>query len=268
MNSKTFVFSAVALCLAVAVLSPPEKTSAEPILKPRKYSGPIPQKYLSLSIGVFGGAENAEMWDYLDRQVAQPLQDETETTDFDAAFSLDACYAVKVHPQFAVRTRAGFSILQSQSNGLFVPNAEQDTAGVRPLLQFDRAFDVLLFSLDASGLFFFQDASVKEFQTYIGGGFSLFFPYATYTEDLAYDDSGKPYGSSETSKWSVEPGVHAVLGFLYHFKPTVAFNMEGRVQMSQSKFEIDYLTTSGWQPLSFDVNYTGFILSAGVAKFF
>ena len=268
MNSRSFVFSAVAVCIAIAVLSPPEKSSAEPILKPRKYSGPIPKKYFSLSIGVFGGAENEEMWDFLDRQIGEPLNEETETSDFDAALTFDACYSVKVHPQFAVRTRAGLSILGSESKGLLVPNVEPDTAGVRPLLQFDRAFDVLLFSIDASGLFFFQDASVKEFQTYIGGGFSLFFPYAKYTEDLAYDDSGKPYSSSETSKWSVEPGVHAVLGFLYHFKPTVAFNMEGRVQMSQSKFEIDYLTTSGWQPLSFDVDYTGFILSVGVAKFF
>jgi hypothetical protein len=160
------------------------------------------------------------------------------------------------------------SILGSESNGLFVPAVDPDTAGVRPLLDFDRAFDVLLFSIDASGFFFFQDASVKEFQTYLGGGFSLFFPYAKYTEDLAYSDTGEPYSATETSQWSVEPGVHAVLGFLYHFKPTMAFNMEGRAQMSQSKFELDYLTTTGWQTLSFDVDYTGFVLSVGVAKFF
>jgi hypothetical protein len=206
------------------------------------------------------------MWDFLDRQIDEPLKDETQTEDFEAALDLSACYAVKVHPQFAVRTRAGLSILGSNSTGVSDPNlpAPADTL----LLQFDRGFDVLLFSIDASGLFFFQDASVKEFQTYIGGGFSLYIPYATYSEDLADWDTGKPYSSYETSEWSFEPGVHAVLGFLYHFKPTIALNMEGRVQMSQSKFEMEYETTSGRQELSFDVDYTGFVLGIGVAKFF
>jgi len=266
MNSRTFVFSAVAVCLAIAVLSPPEKSSAEPILKPRKYSGPIPERYFSISIGAFGGATNEEMWDFLDRQIDDVFRDETETEDFGTALSLDACYAVKVHPQFAVRTRAGLSFLGADGKGVIDPNlpAPADTL----LLRFDRGFDVLLFSIDATGLFFFQDASVKEFQTYIGGGFSLYIPYATYSEDRTDYDTGKSYSSYETSEWSFEPGVHAVLGFLYHFKPTMAFNMEGRVQMAQSKFEIVYPTTSGTQDLSFDVDYTGFILSVGVAKFF
>jgi hypothetical protein len=268
MNLRTCVLGMVAACVAIAILSPPELSSADPILKPRKYTGPIPKRYFSFSIGVLGGAENQDMWGFLERQIDEPLKDQIDSSDFGASLSLDACYAVKVHPQFAVRTRAGLSILGADMKGLFVPNVEPDTTGARPLLRFDRAFDVLLFSIDASGLFFFQDASVKEFQTYFGGGFSFFIPYAKYTEDLVNEETGEPYGNSETSKWSLEPGVHAVLGFIYHFKPTLAFNMEGRVQISQSKFELDYLTTEGLQNLSFDVDYTGFIISAGVAKFF
>jgi hypothetical protein len=254
------------VCIAIAVLSPPIESSAEPILKPKKYAGPIPKRYFSFSIGVLGGAENEDMWSFLDRQIDQPLKDLTQTEDFGAALDLSACFAVKVHPQFAVRTRAGLSILGSNSQGATDPNlpAPADTL----LLGFDRNFDVLLFSIDASGLFFFQDASVKEFQTYFGGGFSLYMPYATYSEDLTDFDTGKPYSSYETSQWSFEPGVHAVLGFLYHFKPTMALNMEGRVQMAQSKFEMEYETTAGRRELSFDVDYTGFIIGLGVAKFF
>lgn len=266
MNTRTCVASALAVCIAIAVLSPPIESSAEPILKPKKYAGPIPKRYFSFSIGVLGGAENEDMWSFLDRQIDQPLKDLTQTEDFGAALDLSACFAVKVHPQFAVRTRAGLSILGSNSQGATDPNlpAPADTL----LLGFDRNFDVLLFSIDASGLFFFQDASVKEFQTYFGGGFSLYMPYATYSEDLTDFDTGKPYSSYETSQWSFEPGVHAVLGFLYHFKPTIALNMEGRVQMAQSKFEMEYETTAGRRELSFDVDYTGFIIGLGVAKFF
>jgi hypothetical protein len=48
----------------------------------------------------------------------------------------------------------------------------------------------------------------------------------------------------------------------------MALNMEGRVQMAQSKFEMEYETTAGRRELSFDVDYTGFIIGLGVAKFF
>ena len=268
MKLQTIVLSVVAVCLGITILSPPHGSSAEPILKPRKYTGPIPKRFFTFDIGVFGGAENQDMWDFLDRQIDQPLRDETETDDFGASLSFGASYSAKIHPQFAVRTKAGLAILQSGSNGLFVPNVEPDTSGARPLLRFERQFDVLLFSVDGTAIFFFQDASVKEFQSYAGGGFSLYFPYAKYTEDTTDDDTGKPYGSTEQSDWSFEPGIHAILGFLYHINPSVAFNMEGRVQMSQSKFELNYLLPSGEQALSFDVNYTGFIISAGISKFF
>ncbi len=268
MNSRMMIGCAVAACVAIAVLSPPESSNADPILKPRKYHGPIPKHYLSFSIGVLGGANNEEMWDFLDRQVDDPLRDLTMTDDFGASPSFDACFAVKVHPQFAVRTRAGLAILNSESTGQDVPDLNPAPPDTLPLLQFERHFDVLLFSIEATGMYYFQDASVKEFQTYIGAGFGLFIPYAKYTEDLTHVENGKPYGSQETSDWSFQPGVHAILGFLYHLKPDFALNMEGRVQMGQSKFELNYLTEVGTRELSFDVDYTGFIISAGVAKFF
>jgi hypothetical protein len=144
------------------------------------------------------------------------------------------------------------------------------------LLHYKREFDVLLFSLDATGMFFFQDASVKEFQTYLGGGFSLYFPYSTYNEDLTVGDlvddepvdTGTPYGSKSESDWSVEPGVHGIIGFVYHFSPTLAFNMEGRGQIAQSRFELDLQTTDGIRPVTFTIDYTGFTITVGIAKFF
>jgi hypothetical protein len=260
----------VAVCLGIAVLSPPQRSSAEPILKPRKYSGPIPRRYFTFGVGLFGGAENSlcnsdQYW-----RVAwvtnNELERRIELGDFGASLSLDASYAVKIHPQFAVRTRAGLGIFKSESSAFVLPRGGTTEP---PLLRFERQFDVLLFSMDATGLFFLQDASVKEFQTYAGGGFSLCFPYAKYTENLTDSATTKPFpGGKEKSDWGFQPGVHAVLGFLYHINSTIAFNVEGRVQIAQSKFTLDYLTVDGMRPLNFDVDYTGFIISAGIAKFF
>jgi hypothetical protein len=266
--TRSFVCSIVAVCLGLAILVPPRHSFAEPILKPRKYHGPIPKKFFTFGIGVFGGADNEEMWNYLDRQVDGPLRKETETNDFGAALQFDAAYTAKVHPQFALRAKAGLGILTSDSKGQFVPNVEPDSTGSRPLLNFERTFDVWLFSLEASGMYFFQDASVKEFQSYVGAGFSFFFPYQVFQETLADADTGAPYADRKQTQTELAPGVHAMLGFLYHIKPSVAFNMEGRVQMAQSKFTLNYLTEDGMQDLSFDVNYTGFVLSLGVSKFF
>ncbi|UCH85150.1 MAG: hypothetical protein JSW50_05525, partial [Candidatus Latescibacterota bacterium] len=117
-----------------------------------------------------------------------------------------------------------------------------------------------------------QDASVKNFQSYLGAGFSLLFPYSEFTQELTEKSTGEGYppgeGVTSQSEWSVDPAVHAVLGFLYHIKPTLAFNAEGRVQIAQSKFTLDYPTEDGIQPLSFDVDYTGFSFTLGVSKFF
>lgn len=272
MKTRSFVLYVVLVCLGTIIALTPRHSYAEPILKPRKYHGPIPQRFLTVNIGAFGGADNSVMWEFLEGEVQQPLQNYTETNDFGTSLALDVIFAKKIHPQFAVRTKGGVSFLQSDNKGFFFPAVSPDTL----LLRFDREFNVLLFSLDATALFFFQDASVKEFQTYIGGGFSLFFPYAEYKEDqtvaeLIDDepvDTGEPFASGSSSDWSVEPGVHAILGFLYHFKTTWAFTAEGRVQIAQSKFSIDYPTEDGVRPLNFTVDYTGFVLSVGVARFF
>ncbi len=260
------------LAIGFPILSPPTESYADPILKPRKYHGPIPKHYFTFSIGFFGGADNDEMWAFLERQVDEVLRKETTTDDFGASPMITCSFSAKLHPQFAVRAQGGLTILSSQSRGLMVPQAEPDSTGQLPLLEFDRDFDVLLFCIDGTAFYYFQDASVKNFQSYIGGGFSLFIPRSEFKQSLTDKDTGQGYppggGVTSQSEWSVDPGVHAVLGFLYHIKPTVAFNGEGRVQIAQNKFTLDYPTEDGIQALSFDVDYTGFAITLGICKFF
>ncbi|UCG50399.1 MAG: hypothetical protein JSW58_09285 [Candidatus Latescibacterota bacterium] len=267
---RTIICSLVFVSLVIPILSPPTVSYADPILKPRKYHGPIPKRYFTISIGVMGGADNEEMWNFLAREVDEVLRDEATTDDFGAAPSIECSYTTKLHPQFAVRGKGALTILRSESRGLLIPDVEPDTTGVLPLVEFERDFNILLFSLDATGLFYFQDASVKSFQSYIGGGFSLYIPRAKLKEELTDLDTGEAFaqGIKEQSEWSVNPGIHAILGFLYHLTPTFAVNAEARTQIAQSKFTLDYPTRDGVQALSFDVDYVGFSLTVGVAKFF
>lgn len=263
MNLRTVVCSVVAMCVGIAVLAPPQGSNAEPILKPRKYYGPIPKRYFTLSIGLVGGAANEEMWDLLDRMVIEPLRKETDTNDFGASLALDGAYTVKVHPQFAVRARTGLVLLRSGSTGKWKVEDEPTTYG------FEREFNVWLLSLDGTALYYFQDASVKSFQTYFGAGLGAYFPYSIYREKMTDLISQDVLPEVETTEWDFQAGVHAILGFLYHTNPTTAFGMEGRVQMAMSKFALDYTNTVG-EALTgnFDVDYTGFVLSLTASKFF
>lgn len=255
--------------IILGLLLPHTAPLADPILKPKKYHGPIPQRSFALNVGFMAGPANEEMWGFLDRMVDQPLRRDLKTEDFGTSFNVDVMYTVKVHPQFAVRLKGGLGVLTSSSTGLMVAPSEIDTSGLAPLLEFKRAFDVLLFSLEGSAMYYFQDASVNEFQSYIGGGFGFCLPYASYEGASVNEATQQPFSSLTETKFSMEPGVHAVLGALYHFRNDYAFQLEGRAQIAQSKFNIDLPTNgSGIQNLNFDVDYTGFVLVAGIAKFF
>lgn len=241
---------------------------AEPILKPKKYHGPIPRRSFGLSIGFLAGADNMAMEDYQASLIPQPLQDDLVTQDFGNGPSLDAYYTVKMHPQFAFRGTGGATFLTSSSSGYTVAT-EPDTSGLLPLLQFERTFDVVLFSVSASGLYYFQDASVSEFQAYVGIGLIYFFPWEQYEESTVDTDTGLPYSHTETAELTGEPGAQGFIGALYHIRNNVAFFTEGRYQIGQSKFRMDLPTASdGVQNLSFDVHYTGFSLLVGASRFF
>jgi hypothetical protein len=181
--------------LAAILLAPFAQSHADPILKPKKYHGPIPKKSFGLSIGFLGGPNNEQMYDYLDRQIDEVLQSRTQTTDFEGAPQIDAYYTVKLHPNFAFRATGGVGFLTSDSKGLAVASEPDTAGGSLPLLAFEREFNVVLFSLQASGLYYFQDASVSEFQAYIGGGLSFFFPYAHYPQNTTIAEV-LPDGSS------------------------------------------------------------------------
>ncbi len=236
-----------------------------PILKPRKYHGPIPRSTLSLRVGFHGGANNEQMWGYLDGLFQKP-EGEEFTDDFGNAVFFDLTYMYKIHPQFAIRANSSLSFLRSKSKGYFVfkPPELPDTVAA-PVYDFSRRFNVDLIAVEASGVYFFTDASVNGYQPYIGGGFSAGFPRATYKEGLVDRFEGTVVANNNDTEWSMEAGVHGLLGALYYVSNTFSVNAEARFQIIQSKFPITIQTEEGPKSVKFDVDYEGFLLSIGGA---
>jgi len=241
--------------------------SAEPILKPHKYHGPIPQNAIMLRVGVLAGASNQEMIDYLDGRVRPPFAVFPE--DFGSSLAFDAGFMHKPHPRFGVRVNASLALLSSTSSGDFVP---QTIDSLLPALTFSREFKVELWTAELSGVYYFADAAVAEFQPYLGGGFSVGFPHETLTETRIDSDTGQPYTDeipgrlSEASEWDVSAGVHVVGGLIYYFSPTWGISAEARAQLMEGRFDqIEAVNeVNEFENVNFMVDYTGFYLSVGV----
>jgi hypothetical protein len=216
------------------------------------------------------------MIDFLDGQITPP--NEAFSRDFSNAFTIDGTYTYKLHPQLAVRANLSTSFLRSDGDGLFVPRrpAGLPDSILTPSVSYTRDFDVDLITLEASALYYVSDAAVSEFQPYIGGGFTLGVPHATYkvtqivaSESDEYFTQGDVFAEFEEDKWSAEAGVHGILGALYYFNSTFAITLEGRAHILQSKFPVETINEDGVpEKVKFDVDYSGFVLSAGAVYSF
>jgi hypothetical protein len=255
----------IALALCAVELGAVAIASAEPIIKPRKYHGPIPQSMLWLRGGFTGGASNEEMIEYLDGSVQSPFV--ATTDDFGTALTIDAGYAHKPHPQFAFRLNASVSFLSSEGYGTIVPQVPglPDTIPL-PVVDYTREFKTELIVLEASGVYFFSDAAVKEFQSYLGGGFSVGIPHESFEETQIDTGTGEVFQTIESSEWGVSAGVHAVLGAIYYLTNTWGITTEGRLQLMESRYEQLQAPDENGAPedVSFVVDYSGFYITVGV----
>jgi hypothetical protein len=247
--------------------------SADPILKPHKYHGPIPQSAVYVHVGMLGGASNEEMIDFLDERAPQSADDPVED-DFGNGLTLDVGYTHKPHPHFAVRFNASVSLLRSEGSGVFVPqDPSLPDSVLLPVLEYKREFNVDLIVVEASGVYHFSDASVKEFQPYLGAGFSVGFPHEEYTETRVDNDTGAPYTDevpgipTEASEWNVSAGVHAVGGIIYYMTNQLGIVGEGRLQLMQGRYEqLEVPNENGdMESVNFVVDYSGFYVSVGVS---
>jgi hypothetical protein len=254
----------LAILCSLLVLIPATDSVSGPILKPKKYFGPIPQSAFSLRVGFFGGASAEALNRYLDSDISPP--EEANTTDFDNGLTFELNYMYKPHPQFGIRANAAVSFLSSTSTGFFVEGSVDSTIQV----DYDRTFETQLVVLELSGVYYFTDAAVKDFQPYLGGGFSIGLPHETLTETRIDHDTGQPVPGVDTSQWSVNAGVHAALGALYYLTNRTAISAEGRVQLMESKFPSTAIDpdTGLEEEVTFVIDYTGFYLTVGITRGF
>lgn len=194
----------IALALGALTVGTASLASAEPIMKPRKYYGPIPQSMVWLRGGFFGGASNEEMNTYLDGLIQAPFTKTTE--DFGSAFTIEAGYAHKPHPQFALRLNASVSFLSSTGSG---NNAVDTGDSLLTVVNYNREFKSDLIVAEVSGIYFFSDAAVKEFQSYIGGGFSIGVPYESYKETQSTPIPARPIKPSSRPSGTCPPACMA-----------------------------------------------------------
>jgi hypothetical protein len=265
MKRQAFVPIFVLLTVMVTTVA-----HADPILKPRKYFGPIPQNSLSFRVGFLGGATSEEIIRFLDG--GRTPQEEALSEDFGNGLAFDLAYMYKPHPQFAVRAAASVTFLRSTGSGFFVSGdaifLPPDSTILAPVIDYTREFNVDLFTLEVSGVYFFNDAAVKDFQPYIGGGFSLGIPYARYEEQQQVRDTNISR-EIKTDDVSTAPGVHALLGAFYYITNRLAVTAETRVQLMESKYSFQTLNEDDvLEDVSFVVDYTGFYLMIGIARGF
>lgn len=245
---------------------------AEPIIKPMKYHGPIPRSSFSLRLGFLGGATTQEMWDKLDA-LAIERGGNAFTDDFTNSIIVEGSLTHKLHPQFAVRATGSAAFLRSESHGQYVPPIGESPY---PLRTFQRNFNVDLFTVSGDAIYYFNDASVQEFQPYVGGGFSVWIPHAVYTENLR-DQWAPPLHSVDSTvvrpeykktKWSPEAGIQGVMGAHYYMNNNFAITAEAKLYIAQSHFSIRIPTEVGDRDANFIVDYTGFIFTVGVLRSF
>jgi opacity protein-like surface antigen len=260
----------VACLLLFAILAGEAATvAAEPIIKPKKYHGPIPRSSFALRVGFIGGPENTEMIEALDKDIQSPFEAFSE--DFGTGLTVDGTYTYKVHPQFAVRANVSASFLRTTGTGTFVPDAAGLPDSVLATqLDYTRDFDVDLFVGEVSALYYFSDAAIQEFQPYVGGGFSVGVPHAKFKETRIDHDNRTLFQEIDRDRWSFEPGIHGFAGASYFITNLWAVNAESRFQMLQSKFPIDVIDREAGRLREVDVivHYDAFMLSIGVARAF
>lgn len=262
---------AVSLLLFVVLLAPAALTAAEPIIKPKKYHGPIPRSSFALRVGFLGGPDNSEMIEALDKKLTGPERNAAFSEDFGNGLTIDGTYVFKMHPQFAVRANASASFLRTESEGAFVADAgELPDSLLAGLINYTRDFDVDLYALEASAIYYFADAAIQEFQPYFGAGFSMGIPHAKFLEVRVDSTSGAVVEEIDRDRWSFEAAAHVLGGASYYITNTWAINGEVRGQIMQSKFPIDIYDRTARRTEEVDVivKYSGFLFTLGVVRAF
>ena len=242
---KYSVFVLVVVSLLVGSVA----QGAPPIFKEKKYFGPIPYNSISLSVGFLDGPDFTYLTEHLDFWA-----NARKGSEAFAALSPSPhgrlSYERQLTPNHFFKGSAGLSYISTSGVGDYVA-ATPDT---NYALTIERTLSVYLLAFEAGFSYYFTSPEPQSFSPYVGAGFAGVVPMVRLDTESTKSD-GTPFSNPEetVSQNSFQAGLHMEFGMTYFISNRYAAGLEGKYQMSQSKFNIH----GG----NFDLKYSGFILS-------
>lgn len=240
----------VFVLVVVSMLACSVAQGAPPIFKEKKFFGPIMYNSLHLSVGFLDGPNFDYLTDHFNEwAVARYGSDTFE--DLSPAPYGALSYERQLTPNHFLRGSVSLSYISTSSVGNYVATID-DTTHIP--LDIRRTLDVYLMTFDLGFSYSFVPLEPQRLAPYLGGGFAAVVPMVRLNTESTTSD-GSPFSNpgENVSQNSFEAGLHAEVGMTYFFTNRWASGLEGKYQMSQSKFYI--------HDGNFDLNYSGFIFS-------
>lgn len=252
MKKITIILSLLLLSTTIS-----NTAGAQRLYKQKKYFGPIPANNLNINIGFIDGPSAEYLIDHLGEWAIQRGGEDYFDNISTAPFA-QVGYERMITPFHFLKVNITYGYLKTTSLGYFV---KQELEPPNTYLEIDRTFKVHYVSLDLGLAYYLIEPKVKALAPYVAGGFSAVFPMARLETDATTDD-GSAYDlpGENIDQNTFESGLHMEFGMRYYLTNRYAAGLEGRYQMSQSKFKIH----NG----NFDLDYSGLSLSMNFYYFF
>jgi hypothetical protein len=232
-----------------------DSTAQPSLYKQKKQFGAIPMNGFNLFVGFLDGPDHQYLTEHLSNYAIEHGGTES-WEDWSTSFYARAGYQRQVAPRHFLVTNFNFAYLTADGNGDLYTYTDPPV-----YVTTERTLTTYLFSADLGFLYYMTKPTVQKIAPYIGGGFSLVVPYEKLDSTWRRDD-GTVYDAPEesVSESSLEPGVYGQFGINYYISNRWGAMIDGRYQMTQSKFHIH----GG----NFDIDYSGICLAVGMQYYF
>ncbi|MCK4538371.1 MAG: hypothetical protein KAV42_06195 [Candidatus Krumholzibacteria bacterium] len=251
---KTFLFISVLVAIFFA-----NSIQADPsVYKKKKYFGPIPLSNINFSFGFIDGPDDEYLTDHLAHWAQlQGGKDYFEKISTSPYASIG--YEKMVSPFHFFRGNISFCYLKNESIGDFIkeiPDADNIALDIK------RQLKIYYLSFDLGFAYYLVEPKVRALAPYVAGGFSGVIPMVKLETDAVDTDTGASYDLPDENldQTTFQSGLHIEFGMRYLISNRIAAGMEGKYQMSQSKFDI--------HNANFDLDYSGLSLALNFYYYF
>ena len=253
MKRRIILLSVLVACLLTSAVY-----AAPSVYKEKKYFGPIPKHNVNFSFGFIDGPDDEYLTEHLEFW-AQLNGGRDYFQNISTAPYAQISYEHQVSPFHFFRGSFSFCYLSNNSIGdVTLPVADEGLVA----FNIDRTLKVYYFSLDIGFGYYLIEPKVRALTPYISGGFSGAIPMVKLETDATRQIGGTSFDlpGENVDKTSFQTGIHAEFGMRYLISNRQAAGLEGRYQMSQSKFEI--------HEGNFDLDYSGLSLAVTYFLYF